>query len=406
MRKKNKKIKNSKKKRLCLIIITIVLIMILSLIYYFSAVFEISKNIVINVGEEYKDNIKVTSFFKDVTDKVKREGNVNTTKIGEYQLTYKYTTLLGFTKNKEVNIKVLDNEKPTINLLGNNKIEVFLNDEYKEPGYEVKDNYDKDVKVTIEEEIDTTKVGSYYIVYKAEDSSHNKTEVVRKVIVERQSPLTMNLQDFNLDNYFEGTILKETEIMDKSYLENMIIAGDSVPWQFGLNYVFPSDRVWAKPCEGPFNFDSQKVYINNRQSDYTLATLIKEKQPKYLTLHMGVCDTNHDDINNFITSYGKVIDYIREASPDTKLIIMSLMPQTAEYLSWIPLRNNTKLNKYNYYLAELCYNKGVKFLNAATVVKDSTGAGNQNLFFDDGYHPNVVGMKKILDYINNHGYIE
>ena len=85
---------------------------------------------------------------------------------------------------------------------------------------------------------------------------------------------------------------------------------------------------------------------------------------------------------------------------------MSLMPQTNEYLSWIPLRNNEKLNKYNYYLAELCYNKGVKFLNASTAVKDNRGMGDPNLFFDDGYHPNVKGMKEILKYINNHGYIE
>ena len=262
------------------------------------------------------------------------------------------------------------------------------------------------MEVIIEGKVDTSKTGSYYLIYKTEDNSHNKTEVVRKVTVSRVSPLTMDIKDFNLDNYFEGTILKETKEMPNEYLENMVLAGDSVPWQFGLNYVFSSSRVWAKPCEGPFNFESQKVYVNNVQTDYTLSQLIVNNKPKYLTLHMGVCDTNNDDVETFIKAYSKVIDFIRENSPETNLIVMSLMPQTAEYLSWIPLRNNTILNKYNYYLAELCYNKKVKFLNAATVVKNKDGKGNPDLFFDDGYHPNVAGMKKILNYINNHGYQE
>ena len=398
--------KQAKKKKIKYIVLSSISILLLVSLYYISAIFEVEKTITINVYDKYTDNIKVTSFFKNVTDKVTKKGDVNTEKIGTYKVEYSYKTLLGYTKKTTVTVEIIDTEKPIIELIGNDKVEVFLNDEYKELGYNVTDNYDKNLKVIIEGEVDTTKTGSYYLVYKTEDSSNNKTEVVRKVIVERASPLTLDLKSFNLDNYFEGTILKETKPMEDEYLESMVLAGDSVPWQFGLNGVFPSSRVWAKPCEGPFNFESQKVYINNQQSNYTLAELIKDKKPKYLTLHMGVCDTNHDDVEKFINAYEKVIDYIQETSPDTKLMIMSLMPQTEEYLSWISLRNNTKLNKYNYYIAELCNTKGVKFLNAATAVKNEKGQGNPNLFFSDGYHPNVAGMKKILNYINTHGYIE
>ena len=402
----SKRKRNNKKILYIFIPITIIVISILLTLYYISAIFNIDKHITIDVNEEYKETIKVTSFFKDVTAKVKKEGKVNTEKLGTYQVTYKYKTPIGINKKKKVTVEVIDKISPNIELTGGDKIEVFLNEEYKEPGYIVTDNYDQNLEVTTEGSVDTTKTGNYYLVYKTKDSSHNKKEVVRKVTVSRVSPLTMNLKDFNLDDYFEGTILKETETMPKDYLENMVIAGDSVPWQFGLNNVFPSSRVWAKPCEGPFNFDNQKVYVNNVQTNYTLQELITTNRPKYLTLHMGVCDTNNDDVETFIKAYDKVIDYIHENSPETKLIVMSLMPQTGEYLSWIPLRNNTILNKYNYYLAELCYNKGVKFLNASTVVKNSEGRGNPNLFFDDGYHPNITGMKKILDYINNHGYKE
>jgi len=398
--------KNRKKKIIFFVLLSILLLLIILLLLYFSVRFKNTSDVVLNVGDEYRDNIKVKYFFRDVTDDVLKKGEVDTDKLGKYYLTYSYKTLIGFKRSKKIRVSVVDNVKPVIELVGDDKIEVFLDDEYKEPGYKVSDNYDKELEVIVDGEVDTGKIGSYYLVYKVEDSSSNKTEVVRKVVVERKSPLSMSLSEFNLDNYFDGTILKETEKMDDEYINNMVLAGDSVPWQFGLNNVFMPSRVWAKPCEGPSNFDSQKVYVNNQQTNYTLPYLIKENKPKYLTLHMGICDTNQDNVDSFINSYSKAIDYIRENSPETKLIVMSLMPQTEEYLSWISLRNNVKINKYNYYLAELCYNKGVKFLNAATVVKDDRGKGNPSLFFDDGYHPNVAGMKKILNYINNHGYVE
>lgn len=405
-RRRRRKKKNNRLKLILLVIGILILILIMFLIYYLSGVFKGNDSVTLDVFDEYKSEIMVKSFFRDVTDKVKIKGSVNKDKLGEYRLTYKYKTIFGYSKSKKVLVSVVDREKPVIDLVGGDKIEVFLNDEYKEPGYNVSDNYDKELEVEITGKVDTSKTGNYYLVYKTSDSSNNDVEVVRKIVVERKSPLSMGLSEFNLDNYFEGTILKETKKMDDDYINNMVLAGDSVPWQFGLNNVFTPSRVWAKPCEGPFNFDSQKVVVNNRQTNYTLADLVKEKKPKYLTMHMGVCDTNNDNIDNFINAYGKVIDYIKENSPDTKLIVMSLMPQTSEYLSWIPLRNNVKINKYNYYLAELCYNKGVKFLNASTVVKDKRGMGNPGLFFDDGYHPNITGMKKILNYMNNHGYIE
>ena len=397
-RKRKKKLKT-----FSFMILTVVLIIF---IYFISVVFVGDDEVFLDVGSKYNSKIKVYSFFKNVSNSVKINGVIDNKKLGNYILNYSYRSFFGLKKSKKVKVTVVDREAPVITLTGANSVEVFLDDKYTDLGYKALDNYDGEVEVIVTGEVDTSKIGNYYLVYKAEDASHNKSEVVRKVSVFRKSPLSLSVKDFNLDDYFEGTIMKKTDKMDAEYLNNMVLGGDSVFWQFGLNNVFPSSRVWAKPCEGPYNFNSQKVYVNNAQSDYTLAYLITKNKPKYLTLHMGVCDTNGDNVDSFIKAYDKVIDYIRENSPDTKLIVMSLMPQTEEYLSWIPLRNNTKLNKYNYYLAELCEKKNVKFLNAATVVKNKNGVGDANLFFDDGYHPNVIGMKKILEYMNNHGYLE
>ncbi len=395
---------NKANKKLVIIIIFLLFIIAGLITLYYSTGFDGKTEVEINVNEEFKSEMKAKSLFHDVTNELVIENRPDTSKVGDYKVTYSYI-FLGLKKKKDVLVHVVDKESPVITLKGEEKVEIYLNDDFEDPGYEVSDNYDDNIDVIIDGVVDNTKIGDYFLVYKAEDSSHNKaTEVVRKITVSRVSPLVMNLKEFSLNDYFEDVILKETPKVD--YMNDLVFAGDSVMWKLGTFGVFSSSRVWAKPCEGPFNFDTQKVVYKNVQSDYTLAEMIKSKKPKYLVLHMGVCDSNANDGETFAASYGKAIDYIREVSPDTKLMIMSLVPQTKEYLSWIPRRNNAILNKYNYYLASLCEDKKVPFLNVAEVLKNSEGLANKDLYFGDGYHPNVTGMKKIIEYVRTHGYVE
>lgn len=397
--KKRKKLKKTPK-----IAITIFsLIFLLAIIYIFSGDITIL-NDELNVFTDKKINYKATSFFVNRDETVKIEKDLDYNKIGEYEVKLSLKTIFGFRKSFNKIIHVIDKEPPEIKLEGSDKVEVFLNEDYKELGFVAEDNYDKDVNVNIKGEVDTKKTGDYYLTYEAIDSSNNKTELVRKVSVKRESPLKMDLKSFNLDSYFEDVILKETPKMDKSYMDKMIIAGDSVPWHFATDGVYPSNKVWGKPCEGPSNFYTQKMTASGKQTDKTLAELIKENKPEYMTLHMGICDTNRNNPEKFVEDYEKAIDYIKKESPNTKLIIMSLVPQTKEYLSWIPKRNNAIINTHNFYLAELCQKKGVPFLNVANILKNSNGLANQSLYLDDGYHPNSLGMKKIIEYMNTHGY--
>ncbi len=393
------------KKIVKFIILIIILAALGAFIYISSFYFKGKEEITLNVGDSFKNEAKIYSFFKDVTNKVTIENNINNKELGDYTITYTYKILF-LNRKKVVTAHVIDNEGPVISLNDGDKIETYLNEEYVDPGYSATDNYDKDIEVKVVGDVDTSKAGSYYLKYQATDSSGNNTEVVRKVIVSKVSPLALDVKEFNLNDYFKDTILQESDVRIDGYMDDIIFAGDSVVWKFGLKEKFDPKRVWGKPCEGPFNFKTQKMVVNNTQTKYTFAELVEQNKPKYLLIHMGICDCNGDDPITFQNEYEKVIDYIREVSPDTKIIIMSLMPQTAEHLSEIPKRNNTIINKYNYYLVELCKKKNVPFLNAAEAVKDKNGQGREGWFLDDGYHPNGIGMKAILKYIETHQYVE
>ena len=68
---------------------------------------------------------------------------------------------------------------------GNNVVYVNLNGTYREPGYVVRDNYDKNLydKVVVSSNIDVTKIGEYEVTYYVSDSSGNEANVSRTVIV-------------------------------------------------------------------------------------------------------------------------------------------------------------------------------------------------------------------------------
>ena len=397
------RVKRKKKKKIKYHVILILLfsLLILLLSSYFLIRIDIPKEIKIDVNQKFDREVKANFLFVDLTDKLVVDGSIDTSTIGEYSITYK-VRFMGISKKKVVNVLVVDREEPKITLTGGNDIEVYLNQEYKELGYEVSDNYDKDIEVNIKGDVDTSKDGRYYLTYTAIDSSNNKVEVVRKVTVEKISPLELSVKDFNLSEYFPDIIMKKDKDKGSEYINKIVLAGDSVPWHFGNYKIISPSKVYARPCEGPNNFFTQKVYHNNVLSNYTLPELIVKNKPEYLYLHMGICDINQDNVNKFIDNYKKALDYIEKESPDTEIVVMSLVPQTKEYLSWIPLRNNVKINKFNYYIAKMCKEEGIRFLDIAPIVKNKNGLADVNLFMDDGYHLNYKGMTKTIEIIRNY----
>ena len=65
----------------------------------------------------------------------------------------------------------------------NKEIYLYVNNKYQEPGYEVSDNCDDDIKVEVEGSVDYNKTGDYELKYKAKDKSGNEEIVIRKVHV-------------------------------------------------------------------------------------------------------------------------------------------------------------------------------------------------------------------------------
>ena len=122
----------------------------------------------------------------DITKNVKVTGTVDTTTLGDYEITYEVTGTNGKLITIKRIVKVVDNLAPVITLNGNEKQTLIKNfDTYTELGATALDNYDGDISASIitSGTVDDTTIGTYYITYTVEDSFGNIATKTREIEV-------------------------------------------------------------------------------------------------------------------------------------------------------------------------------------------------------------------------------
>ncbi|BCC76876.1 DUF5011 domain-containing protein [Bacillus anthracis] len=146
----------------------------------------------IHVGDSFDPMAKVLAMDKedgDLTSKVKVNGEVNTSKSGTYVVTYTVTDSQGHevTAKQTVTVKVreeVENELPILKVPATTTI--TKGDQFNPmAGVSVTDKEDGDLtsKVAYEGTIDTSKSGTFEIIYSVRDSVGNEVHTIQKVFV-------------------------------------------------------------------------------------------------------------------------------------------------------------------------------------------------------------------------------
>ena len=118
----------------------------------------------------------------------------------------------------------------------------------------------------------------------------------------------------------------------------------------------------------------------------------------------SVAFTSHE---YFISNYRKLIEEMKEASPNTQFIVQSIPPVDKQYdeNGKETTINNTKINHMNYYLLEMCHALNIPFLNSASSMKDENGQCRKGYCIEkDGIHPSKEGHKALFAYAEKHRY--
>ena len=220
------------KKKLIMIISSgiFILLVLFGSLYTFSFRLNGKNKIEVAYGDNYKDSgYKANILFISLKKLVKTKNNVDTSKLGVYKVVYElpFKTLV-----REVS--VVDNTPPTITLNGEEIQELTVNTEYQELGFSALDNVDLDVtdKVSIENNIDNTKLGEYNIIYRVEDTSGNIFEKTRMIkVIDNIAPIiklkgskkvTIKLNQNYDDEGYIATDNYDLDLTDKVKVERNI----------------------------------------------------------------------------------------------------------------------------------------------------------------------------------------
>ena len=208
-----------------LIIIGVIILNKVSVEYYLELNGE--DNITIYLNHEYSEfgYTAYDSKSNDLTDKVIINSNLNTNKIGNYQISY---TIGNITKVRYVN--VIEGGKTELKLKGDNTVYVLVNNNYTEAGYEAIDTVDGNItnKVITNNNINISKVGEYSLTYFTVNSAGVYTFATRKVIVfDMDIKLSLSSNEYAKsvdiivsvsDDYFDYLLLPDNnKVNSKNY---------------------------------------------------------------------------------------------------------------------------------------------------------------------------------------------
>lgn len=189
-------------------------------------------------------NIKATDKEDgDLTDKVEITGNVDTSKVGEYELTLTVKDSKGAQATKKVTVTVKQKEvKPDTNeapVITAKDITLTVGDKFNLADLQIKatDKEDGDLtdKVAVEGEVDVTKAGVYEITITVQDSqgvvTTKKVKVtVKEKEVEKNEPPTITASDVTItegDSFDKSMLnIKATDKEDGDLADKVEISGE------------------------------------------------------------------------------------------------------------------------------------------------------------------------------------
>ena len=137
----------------------------------------------VEYNSTYDDEGAIATDTIDGDLNVTTTGNVDTTTIGDYNITYTATDSAGNSATAIRRVLVRDGTAPHITIVGKRTLSVKYNSTYIDAGATAIDAVDGNVSVTTTGSVDTTTTGDYNITYTATDKAGNSATATRTVTI-------------------------------------------------------------------------------------------------------------------------------------------------------------------------------------------------------------------------------
>ncbi len=184
------------------------------------------------------------------------------------------------------------------------------------------------------------------------------------------------------------------------YMNNCIFLGDSRTVAM-VSYGFISDaNALAKVGISHWQVLST-TFEQNSGAKFTLSDYLHTRNEPVIYVCYGVNGMNGLDEEKYKATYTELVDKIISLAGDRHVVLMSIWPvdDNGRY------RNSAKnewVYKYNEFLYNLAAEKGLNYLDVASILKDDNGNMKKEYDSGDGLHYRASAYNDILNYIIHH----
>lgn len=214
--------------------------------------------------------------------------------------------------------------------------------------------------------------------------------------------------EFTPVDYDSPALLCESEPMDEDYIKDTVFLCDSPLYWLGPKGFVDMEQIWTGP-EGTQTLAYQSTYeILDRYDDVErpIREVVALHKPKRLIITMGINGLGFMSEEEYRAEYLDLVTDIQEISPETDLILQSVLPMSPAMFKWSSADvDNVKITKANAIILDIAEETGCKYLDTFSVFIGEDGYGKDELL-RDGLHPNDEGLQLVIDYISTHGHTE
>lgn len=189
----------------------------------------------------------------------------------------------------------------------------------------------------------------------------------------------------------------------QDFIDETIFVGDSRTNGLAKYGFVDSDRVYAIDGANHSTARTERfIQLKKGGKLLTIADAVGTVKPKYLMVSFGINGVAFMEEDTFFSEYALFLDELKAKTPDSVLIVQSILPVSAAYQQREPRMTNDKIKRYNRKLAQLAEQKGGLYFDTFTLFKD--GKGNLSSTYDsgDGLHFNSRAYQAWLDNLDTY----
>ena len=212
-----------------------------------------------------------------------------------------------------------------------------------------------------------------------------------------------NIADHYQINEQSSALLPETADAGDAYQSETLFIGDSNTVRLYANGLISLQQFCAKEGIGTSAALNEGIVTFKKDSSrYTIAEAVAKMKPRRVVIMLGTNDTGMA-VEDFISNYKQLVQAIQTSYPCTDIIVNTVPPVPADHSNY-PNMDQTRIDDFNMALLSMCEEMGLKFLNTAEALKDSTGYGNADYYQSGDIHLKTSGLKVLLNYLCTHAY--